>query len=456
MKLDEYLETVSEQIRYTKIRPTVTEELKHHILDQAESYEECGAFPEEALERAVREMGDPVETGVALDRIHRPQMNWGIVIAIGMISILGIGIFYAANIMAHDIFPWQKQALFVLIGFLLMLLVYQIDYSTLGKFGWKPAFTFLLFMVLGWLFFSQEVYGIKRWIHIGFFSISISEAMLLYVPLFGAALYSFRGDGYVILLKALPLILLPVYFVFITPDISSAMILFICLFCMFIFAVWKNWFQIPKKIVSFICSGIVVLTPLVFVGYFYFFGAAYQAARIQAFFSPSEHAQSGSYITHLAQRIRESSAFLGSSDAALESFLTGPTTDFLTDYILVSMCSIYGIFLTVVIIMGLLFIIVKIFRISVTQKNQLGMIVGVGCGLILFVKTGIGILMNLQLLPYVSISMPFLSYGGSSTIVSYILLGLVLSIYRYKNILPKENSVQPRRRLKLKLEWETK
>ena len=39
MKLDEYLEIVSEQIRYVKIRPTVTEELKHHILDQAESYE---------------------------------------------------------------------------------------------------------------------------------------------------------------------------------------------------------------------------------------------------------------------------------------------------------------------------------------------------------------------------------------------------------------------------------
>ena len=456
MKLDEYLNIVSEQIRYTKIRETVAEELKNHILDQAESYEECGAFPEEALERAVREMGDPVDTGVALDRIHRPQMNWGIVIAIGIISILAIGIFYAANIMAHDIFPWQRQALFVLIGFLLMLLVYRIDYSILGKFGWKPAFTFLLFMVLGWLFFSQAVFGVRRWIHIGILSISVSEAMLLYVPLFGAALYSFRGDGYGILLKILPLILLPVYFLFIIPDISSAIILFICLFCMFIYAVWKNWFHIPKRIVSFICSGIVILTPVAFVGYYYFFGAPYQTARIQAFFSPSVYARSGGYITCLAQRMRESSAFLGSSDAAMKSFLSGPTTDFLTDYILVSMCSIYGIFLTVAIIMGLLFIIAKIFRISMTQKNQLGMIVGVGCGLVLFVKTAIGILMNLQLLPYVSISMPFLSYGGSSTIVSYILLGLVLSIYRHKNILPKETSVQPKLRLKLKLEWETR
>ena len=97
MRLDEYLETVSEQIRYTKIRPTVTEELRNHILDQAEAYETCGAFPEEAIERAIREMGDPVETGVSLDCIHRPQMNWGIVIGIGLISILNIGLFYIAG-----------------------------------------------------------------------------------------------------------------------------------------------------------------------------------------------------------------------------------------------------------------------------------------------------------------------------------------------------------------------
>ena len=61
MKLEEYLNTVSEQIRYTKIRQTVTDELKNHIWDQAAAYEDLGAFPEEALERAVREMGDPVK-----------------------------------------------------------------------------------------------------------------------------------------------------------------------------------------------------------------------------------------------------------------------------------------------------------------------------------------------------------------------------------------------------------
>ncbi len=455
MKLDEYLQTVAEQIRYTKIRPSVTEELKNHILDQAEAYEECGAFPEEALERAIREMGDPVETGVALDRIHRPQMNWGIVIAIGIISILSIGIFYVADIVAADTYPWQRQASFVLAGFLLMLLVYRLDYSILGKFGWKPAVLFLCIMIAGLTFFSFEIHGANRWIHVGIFRISIPEAMMLYIPLFGAALYSFRGEEYGVLLKVIPLILFPAVFVWLTPTLSNALILFVILFCLFMFAVWKDWFNISKKLALGISGCLMMLSPVVILGYFYFFGEAYQVDRIRAYFNLSE-IDNWDYIVKMAQNMRVGSSMVGSSERSVYYLSNGPTTDFLTDYILVSMCSLYGIFLTVAIIMGLIFIIMKIFQISVTQKNQLGMIVGMGCGIAFFIKIVASVLMNLQLIPYMAISMPFLSYGGSNTIVSYILLGLVLSVYRYKNILPKESERKPKRVLRLKLEWVTR
>lgn len=453
MRLDEYLETVAEQIRYTKIRGTVTDELKAHILDQAEAYENCGAFPEEAMERAVREMGDPVETGVALDRIHRPQMNWGIVATIALLSVLSIGVFYAANIVAHDIYPWQKHALYILIGFILMLIVYRLDYSILEKFQWKSCVICFGIILLGYLMYGQEVNGIRRWIILTFlpFGISVSEAMLLYIPLFAAALYAFRGNGYQVLWKILLMVMIPTVFVLNLPDLSAAVILFTCLFCLFIFAVWKDWYHVHKKIVIGISSGIVLLTPLAFLGYFYFFGEPYQSDRIRAIFTQSGN---GDYIINMAKNMREHSALLGSSSRSIEWFVNGPTTDFLTDYILVSMCSIYGTLLTIAVIAGLVLIIMKVFQISVTQKNQLGMIVGTGCGLVFLVKTGIGVLINLQMIPYVSISMPFLSYGGSGIIVSYILLGLVLSIYRYKNILPdkKEN----RKKRYLKLSWETR
>lgn len=456
MRLDEYLEIVSQQIRYAKIRSTVTEELKNHILDQAEAYEACGAFPEEALERAVREMGDPVETGVSLDRIHRPQMSWGIVIGIGLISLLSIGLFYAIGIIspsASYYYPWNRQALFILTGFLLMLLVYRMDYSLFGKFGWKPTVLFLTAMIAGLLLLRKPINGAYRFFLIGNFCVSIPEAMLLYIPLFGAALYSFRGDGYKVLLKITPLILIPCGLLWITPSIITAGILFFSLVCLFLFAVWKDWFQLSKKLILGTSIWGLITMPFVFSGYIYFFGEDYQVARLQAFFDP---AGLGDYIVKIAENMRMGSSLIGSSENAVYYLVNGPTADFLTDYVLVSMCSIYGIFLTIAIVAGLLLIVMKIFHISLTQKNQLGMIIGTGCGIAFLVKIASSILINFQIIPYFSVSMPFLSYGGSNTMVSYILLGLVLSVYRYKNILPKETARQTaKRRLKISVRFET-
>lgn len=453
MKLNEYLETVSEQIRYTKIRGAVTEELKNHILDQAASYEECGAFPEEALERAVREMGDPVETGVALDHIHRPQMNWTIVIAITVLSIFSAGVFYIADMKLPDTYPWQNQATFILIGLLLMLLVYRLDYSVMEKFNWKAPTIFMALILVGFLFGGRSLHGATRWIGFGRFSFSIPEIMFFYVPLFGAALYSFRGDGYIVLAKIFPLIVIPTFFLlsFVT-SLSSAVVLFASLLCLFAFAVRKDWYQINKKMILGITLGGIFLTPLTILGYFYFFGAAYQADRIRLFFTQSGELN---YYVSISRKIQESSTLLGSSKQAIEILANTPTQEYLTDYIIICMCSIYGILLTVAVIAGLIMIILKVFQISINQKNQLGMIIGTGCGLVFLIKTSMGLLQNLNLIPYTSVNIPFLSYGGSNIIVSYVLLGFVLSIYRYKNILPDNKTASGKTHKKrLRITWE--
>ena len=95
MRLEEYLRTVTDQIRCAGARRIVEEELREHSQDQAEAYEVDGMFEEEALERAVREMGDPVETGVSLDRVHRPHMSWGMLALVSVLALTGV-VFQAA------------------------------------------------------------------------------------------------------------------------------------------------------------------------------------------------------------------------------------------------------------------------------------------------------------------------------------------------------------------------
>lgn len=76
MDKKKYIETVTEQIRCKRALPLVTKELEDHIEDQKSAYMADGMDSFEAEEAAVLEMGDPVEVGIDMDRIHRPKMAW--------------------------------------------------------------------------------------------------------------------------------------------------------------------------------------------------------------------------------------------------------------------------------------------------------------------------------------------------------------------------------------------
>lgn len=88
--MEEFIKTLTEQMRCVKARDGVARELADHIIDQAEMYEREGMKHDEAVEKAVHEMGDPVEIGVSLDRIHRPQADWKMILLTFVLSVAGI------------------------------------------------------------------------------------------------------------------------------------------------------------------------------------------------------------------------------------------------------------------------------------------------------------------------------------------------------------------------------
>ncbi len=79
MRREEYLYTLTEQIRCKMARGTIEQEINDHIEDQKAEFLSEGMSQTEAEEAAVREMGDPVEVGLEMDRIHRPTMAWGMI-----------------------------------------------------------------------------------------------------------------------------------------------------------------------------------------------------------------------------------------------------------------------------------------------------------------------------------------------------------------------------------------
>ncbi len=445
MNMGEFLYTVTEQIRCKKAREPVGEELKDHILDQAHDYQEEGMEKEEALEKAVREMGDPVEIGVALDRVHRPATSWSMLILIGVISLFSIALHGAMEPFCRESgmggYYFKTQIFYVVLGFLLMLGVYRLDYSFLAKRSRYIAAAMLLFLIAGSLLLGEKAHGAYRFIRLFGVRISTSGSILLYVPVYGALLYDYRGQGYRVLWKLFLWAAVPVGFAFgIIPSLHTASILILCFAVLFTVAVMKNWYTVSRKVFIPLwgliigCPACVLLIAgLDMKGVKTGFLAPYQFHRLQVWLG-GQDAAGANYVVVRAREILQASSLIGGNEENLNRAVN-EFPGFNSDYILVSLMAVYGILAGVLAVALLIWMVGKIFHISFGQKNQLGMIVGCGCGTVFLTQILQAVAMNVNLLPPTSAVLPFFCFGGSSTVISYILLGLALSVYRYKNVL---------------------
>ena len=183
--MEEFIKTLTEQIRCVKAREGIARELSDHILDQSNTYEQSGMSHEEALEKAVLEMGDPVETGIALDRIHRPQLDWKMLLMTFVFSIAGFLIMLTVGKLS-EYYPATRQFLFMLISFGIIIGVYFLDYSFLGKYG------LILYIALTAVFFFHCKTAVRIHGRIPGMSFLVS----LYAPVYAGVLYQLRGKGY--------------------------------------------------------------------------------------------------------------------------------------------------------------------------------------------------------------------------------------------------------------------
>ncbi len=289
MRMEEYLETVTEQLRCTKARELVVGELRDHILDQAEAYEAEGMFEEEALEKAVRDMGDPVETGVSLDRIHRPRMDVGILVLIGFISIASIALHavlgaYSKEIDGAGYWYLKHHIGYVAAGYVLMLFVYRLDYSILARFARPMAAAFLGLVLIGTRLGAVTINGAKLYIMIGPLALFMPVLMVLYVPVFGGILYAYRGEGLKGMGKILLWALVPVWITFRIPAFSQGVVLWAAFVGLTAIAVWKGWYRVYRPAALSVLGILLAAPPLLFLGAGMLGRlASYQMARIQAF-----------------------------------------------------------------------------------------------------------------------------------------------------------------------------
>lgn len=433
MRTDEYLKIVTEQVRSQQARAMIEKEMTVHMEEQKAAYISDGMSEGEAEFEAVRDMGDPVETGNQMDLIHRPRMAWGMIALIVFLSAAGFVIQYLmkVNLQPDGNAFMAGQLVFLLMGLAVMIGICYIDYSQIGLWARGLTIALGIAIFLGIMFSGAEVNGARMWIVIGRFSVNINMIAYLFVPLYGAILYRYRGQGYRAIAKAV-LWMLPVLLLS-RVGLSLWTVIIICLTFGIILsaAIVRSWYKVAKKVTLAVLWAGAVLVPAAFATAVMAVGKEYQAERLRSILSYGNYGNS--YLVKHVWGILSGSQLVGMNQNV--SQMTNLPMAF-EDYTLLYVIAYYGV-LAASLIIGISVILFGcLLSKSMKQKNQMGMIMGLGCCTAFFTQTLFYALGNTGFLPAGAFC-PFITYGGSGMLVTYALLGILLSIYRHQNIIPE-------------------
>lgn len=450
MQVSEYLQAVTSQMRYKSARSMVEKELRAHIEDQADKYMEFGISKEEAYKKAVEQMGDPIQVGTDMDRLHRPDVDKKAVFLICLLS-LGGSILYRWSIDMGDGRMFQISDLFrhllldVLPGMFLMFMIIKIDYTRIARY---PFLLGLAFVILNTFYSGYWRVGGKY----GYIYFSLTVNTIL----FGAIIHKLRKYKLTGMLFSFLWLIFVVSIHIFYGSVTNPINLLVIGTVLLGVSAFKDWFEAGKKksIAMFlglwcVCS-ILALLGLVFYG---FNRASYISYRLMGWLGVHNE---GNYIFNVIRTETENAGlFTGSGN------LIGVGGNE-NEYFFINLISRYGYLaaLLVAVLLGILFLL--LFSGIKKQQNRLGTLMGIAAILTLCIPVAEHIAYNLSLIPAGSLILPFFSGTGPDAWMQgdycrgaiysyYAAMGICLSVFRSRNIVTEEDA-DPRLWLKLKLE----
>lgn len=327
-----------------------------------------------------------------------------------------------------------KQAFWYLIGTIIILIIIKFNNKSLYKYAWY-IYLVNVVLLLGLLFFAPDINGSKCWYVIkGIGSIQPSEFMKISLILMLARVIdnfnkknkkNTLKDEFILLLQVFLIVLVPSLLTFLEPDTGAVIIYFIItLLMLFISGIRPFWY---------ILLGIIIIAFLGGFLYIYFFQ---QDLFINIFGSSFFYRMDRiiNWKIGSGMQLENSLAAIGSSYILGHGFNNTPLyfPEAGTDFIFSVYSSNFGLIGSLFLVLILLLFDLHIIKIGQITINKIDKYIIIGIlGIFLYQQIqNIG--MTIGLLPITGITLPFISYGGSSLIAYMILIGIILNIYNNK------------------------
>lgn len=347
-----------------------------------------------------------------------------------ILSLLGIVMIRSAIAGNEELAGYDtRQTVFVGISLVVLLAAAIIDYhfwSSLTRFMYIAAVVFLVVIFV----IGEATFGSARWIQTDLFFIQPSEVAKIILVLVLADFFARSQDqprDLRWIVRSFLLTMGLTIWIILQPNLSTSIVMMVLWFSL----LWIN--GLPLKYVGTIAIivliGMVVLLSLLASGVKIPFIEDYQIARVANFLFPDPNARHGNVYNVEQARITIGSGGLfgqgyGHSTQVQLRFLKVRHTDFIFS----AMAAEFGFFGTLVVLALLIFVILRCLRAARLASDRFGACIAYGFSTLIFFQTVVNIGVNLNLVPVTGLTLPFISYGGSSLLSLVLGVGLVESV----------------------------
>lgn len=331
-----------------------------------------------------------------------------VLLIIGVVLDISASPYVAMRLHAYPLYFVYRHLIYVVLAIITLTFVSFLDEQQVKRLSLIIFILAVLGIFLS-LFIGHEIKGSKRWIHILGFSIQPSEFVKVCFPLILANIWTTckkLGKTASYLIMAI-LYLCIVSIIIIQPDLGMTILLStIFITVLFITEINFAWVFLLSII------GLIFLT----VSYFSFAHVQY---RINTFFSGDQSYQ----VTKALEAIKEG-GFTGAGPGMgiVKKYLPDSHTDFIFAVSLEE----YGVIFGIILICLYIYLFYRCFKLLAIENKEFNYISVTGLVITMAIQTFIHMSTNINLLPAKGVTLPFISYGGTSLIANAILIGFVL------------------------------
>lgn len=345
------------------------------------------------------------------------------------LTIFGVIMIYNASVVeAHrdflDKYYYLKyQTIWAFIGILVMILLSFFNYKNLKKFSPFLFFINIIFLILVLIpGIGLKIKGASRWLNLGSFSFQPAELIKPTLTLYLAYLFSHKR----VFLQFLFLIGIVAGLIMLEPDLGTTIVILITAFLVYFVAGASVIELLPLSLGGFLLGLCLILI------------SPYRKSRLLTFLDPMRDPLGTSYhIRQVLIALGSGGLFgvgLGQSRQKYE-YLPETTTD----SIFAIIAEETGFVGAVIVILVFLMLIYRGFAIAQNTQDQFGRLLGTGITCWLACQTILNLATMVALVPLTGVPLPFISYGGSSLIVTLVGVGILLNISRFQVVHKKKH-----------------